>query len=399
MKNTLILITREFPFGRNETFLESEIVILSKHFDNIIVFPSIKSKSCRTIPENVKLDLTIADLYNRKSCLVLKSILTTYFFNTIFSYYFQIKSFRKLINLLKYIVSYNIYKHAAKLILAKNPTIIYSYWLSPAVDALVDVRLKYNYKSKIVSRAHRGDLYEEFSSLGFFPHRATKIHRIDTIYSISFDGLLYLKQKYNFLNTKLSRLGVFEKSYISKSSNPGHISIVSVSNVIPVKRVDLIARSILQVALNYPDINIQWNHFGDGNEMGKVISLLNNSSYKNFDYKFHGRIPNIEIYNFYSNNIVDCLINLSISEGIPVSMMEAISFGIPLIGTNVGGVSEIINDTTGILLPPNPSLGEVEKAILKINSFKKEKYSIKRFWADNYSADNNYTKFAIELIN
>ena len=31
-------------------------------------------------------------------------------------------------------------------------------------------------------------------------------------------------------------------------------------------------------------------------------------------------------------------------------MMEAISFGIPVIGTNVGGVKEIINTDTGILL-------------------------------------------------
>lgn len=44
---------------------------------------------------------------------------------------------------------------------------------------------------------------------------------------------------------------------------------------------------------------------------------------------------------------------MSLSEGIPVSIMEAISFGIPIIATNVGGNAEIVNDETGVLIPVN----------------------------------------------
>ena len=43
--------------------------------------------------------------------------------------------------------------------------------------------------------------------------------------------------------------------------------------------------------------------------------------------------------------------NVSESEGIPVSIMEASSFGIPVIATNVGGVGEIVeNGYNGLLL-------------------------------------------------
>ena len=45
---------------------------------------------------------------------------------------------------------------------------------------------------------------------------------------------------------------------------------------------------------------------------------------------------------YYKNNIIDIFINLSASEGIPVSIMDAISFGIPCIATNVGGTGEIV---------------------------------------------------------
>jgi len=51
-------------------------------------------------------------------------------------------------------------------------------------------------------------------------------------------------------------------------------------------------------------------------------------------------------------------INTSSSEGIPVSMMEAQSFGIPILAMDVGGVREIVGPQTGRLLqqddPPLP---------------------------------------------
>ena len=50
-------------------------------------------------------------------------------------------------------------------------------------------------------------------------------------------------------------------------------------------------------------------------------------------------------------NDFDLFVNMSLSEGIPVSIMEAISFGIPIIATNVGGNAEIVNDETGVLIP------------------------------------------------
>ena len=46
-------------------------------------------------------------------------------------------------------------------------------------------------------------------------------------------------------------------------------------------------------------------------------------------------------------------INLSSSEGIPVSIMEAQSFGIPVIATNVGGSGEIVVSETGVLVDEN----------------------------------------------
>jgi len=39
-------------------------------------------------------------------------------------------------------------------------------------------------------------------------------------------------------------------------------------------------------------------------------------------------------------------------EGIPVSLLEAMSYGVPVVGTRVGGMVELLDDGSGLLVPP-----------------------------------------------
>ena len=71
-------------------------------------------------------------------------------------------------------------------------------------------------------------------------------------------------------------------------------------------------------------------------------------------------------------NEVRCFINVSSSEGIPVSIMEVMSFGIPVIGTNVGGVSELVNQENGHLLSANPAAQEIVSVIEKFQQLSNE---------------------------
>lgn len=49
-------------------------------------------------------------------------------------------------------------------------------------------------------------------------------------------------------------------------------------------------------------------------------------------------------------NSIDWFISLSSSEGLPISICEALSYGVPVIATDVGGVSEVVTSDVGILL-------------------------------------------------
>lgn len=396
MKPDLVIVTRQFPYGNNETFLESEIPVIASYFNKITIYPSTKDKSIRSLPSNVIVNDLICSDYTNKIKWGLRTFFSFTFFKNLFQYCQKISTKKGSIAFIKYSISYTIYKNKAKTILSDNSTkLIYSYWFNTFVEAFCDINKP---GKKIFTRVHRGDLYEEFTSLGFFPNRGKTIHKIDSIISISNDGLNYLKNKFDINNICVSRLGVIDKKIIAKTSISGSISIVSVSNVIPIKNVTLIAKAVKYFAIQNPTVTVEWNHFGDGIEMDEVKSIIFKQNLDNIDCILHGRVNNDKILEFYSNKAVDLFINLSSSEGIPVSIMEAISFGIPILATNVGGVSEIVNETTGILIEVHSSPEYIAKEISKFFNIPKDRASIRAFWLGNYSAEKNFSDFAYKLI-
>jgi glycosyltransferase involved in cell wall biosynthesis len=73
--------------------------------------------------------------------------------------------------------------------------------------------------------------------------------------------------------------------------------------------------------------------------------------------KFLGTIAHPSLLELYSNGMISAVILASVDlgggchEGIPVSLVEAMSHGIPVIGTNTGGIPELIKPGTGLLVP------------------------------------------------
>jgi glycosyltransferase involved in cell wall biosynthesis len=106
---------------------------------------------------------------------------------------------------------------------------------------------------------------------------------------------------------------------------------------------------------------------------------------------------------FYRNTPVHLFISTSRSEGVPVSMMEALSFGIPVMATAVGGVPELVSNHVGHLLKINPLPQEVAQAISNFISLPPAEQYVKRqaartVWEHNWSASTNYPSFCNTLI-
>jgi glycosyltransferase involved in cell wall biosynthesis len=404
--NSILIITYEFPFGRGETFLESEVEYLSKSFEKIWIMPARSVWSPNLFKSNMLQNRELPDNFNiyipdHAGCLTFDAIAAC----------FEIRKLAVIGSaptVPRYIREKIAWREALKAGLLSGALkkfsqrenglpYAYSYWKGESATALA-----YLAKKKIlygfVSRCHGGDLYDEVLTYPFRPYDRLIAWEVDSILPVSLDGAIYLEQK-GIPCSKIAvhRLGVKKAQQISKPSDDGILRIVSCSNLIPVKRVDIIAKALTK--LNLP---FQWTHFGDGSERNQIEKIV--AQFPLFGQALlPGRVPNQVVLNHYASYPVDVFINVSSSEGVPVSIMEALAHRVPCIVTDVGGTGELIDDSCGILLEDAITSELLAIRLAEIhprsNDWLNKRNGALRRWEEKASAEKNYSKFSRFLKN
>ena len=99
--------------------------------------------------------------------------------------------------------------------------------------------------------------------------------------------------------------------------------------------------------------NIKLNLAGDGPLKGELEEYVKENNLHN-TVKFIGKLKGKEKVDFYKEIDVFVLPSITLSkdkDGIPVVLMEAIAYSLPLISTKVSGIPEIcINQYNGLLI-------------------------------------------------
>ena len=401
MKKRIIYITRSFPYGKGETsFILPEIKLLSLNYDITIISRNSYDTQTTELNENIEILRYPEDQVKLKNCLyyiywlfsfdVLKEIVRNhnrsgYFLKTIkhvlraahFSNY--IKKIRK--------------KYHQKII-------YYTYWNDYASYGIASMKRKNDYA---ITRIHGGDLYLRPTNNYSLPLKAKMAKGMDRIIFISEDGREYFIKTFHPRsndNLIVRYMGV-ENSYgIAQKSSDKVLRILSLSNIVYGKRIEKIIETLSIIK----NITIEWTHIGDGEEKDQVLQLAHKllDSKKNIKYSFTGMLSNLNVRKFIETHPIDMLLNVSSSEGLPVSMMEAASYGIPIIGTDVGGVREIISEKNGILINRDFTIKELANILIKFSKFDNKKINNMRFesrkiWEDKFRADKNYKKFLQEV--
>ena len=121
-------------------------------------------------------------------------------------------------------------------------------------------------------------------------------------------------------------------------------------------------RIIIEALHRLPSALLEQVHvdfMGDGGERPVLESLVKNYGLDDH-VTFYGMIPNVEIYKYLAQNNIYIL--MSKNEGLPISIIEAMRAGLPIISTNVSGIPELINpEFNGFLL--NPDVEELTKLL------------------------------------
>ena len=173
--------------------------------------------------------------------------------------------------------------------------------------------------------------------------------------------------------------------------------VASCSRIAPVKRVYLIARLLSSLNENIP---VHWHHFGGGHcdETEREVKKLRDAGAK---VDMHGYTPNSEVRRFYADERVDLFINLSSSEGIPVSIMEALSANIPVIATDVKGTPEAVLDSRSGMLFSHAQVEQssdcADEVFEKIKNGYFDGLNPKCVWAERFDASQNFMRLAAFL--
>ncbi|GFI32652.1 glycosyltransferase Gtf1 [Lachnospiraceae bacterium] len=269
-----------------------------------------------------------------------------------------------------YMLSTVILKKVMKKIISESGEwIALSLWFAQTAYAFS--RIKGNYKElKIFSLAHSFEVDDKKNKYINYSFKKMCHDNLENIFFISRNVMEEYIQ--NHVKKQFWRddiLSVYYLGTIKKQqgdcqmSVDGKFRLVSCSHCIEVKRIDLIIEALGHIE----DIEIEWIHIGDGKLFNSLKKQAESLKRDNIRIKWLGKKNNDFVHQFFVTNAVDAFINTSFSEGIPVSLMEAMAYGIPVIATDVGGNSEIVfNDINGFLLSENPEAKEVAASIRKL---------------------------------
>ncbi|MBM3185370.1 MAG: glycosyltransferase [Bacteroidetes bacterium] len=401
----LVLLCDDYPNSDGEFFLDDEMKIISNKFEKItILCSSPNNGNCREIPKNANVIVVQQFSWFNKWI----SRISGLFFLPLWKEFIGITNYGIKPNLSKLKLLFSDYVQSSMIlnsiklndIQKGNNFIYYSYWHDQ--KALTLARLRKNTNCTAVARCHRWDLYFYANNSGYIPFKKYILSNLTFTASISQDGIKYMQDLHGIEfkeKIKLSRLGKLNDrtpNYIKKKNE---VIICSCSHFNSFKRVHLIPK----ILKNISNFNIRWVHFGWGFEEYEEL-VKKELLAVNFKFELMGKVDNEKILDFYRDNFVDIFISTSASEGVPVSMMEALSSGIPVFATNVGGVSEIVNNESGFLVPKDFDVlkvaNEIESYLLMPLELQiKKRKAARQQWELNYDAKKNYNDFINLILN
>ncbi len=401
----MLFLTSNFPFGRGEEFIETEIEYLSKYFDITIIscvpdFSEIK----RSLPSSVKVcyDLSRSLPYDWRQLLIwlMRRPAVLVCLADRFTRERRAATPLNLMGFLLFVLRAKALKEALTSFCETNAIdIVYSYWLNHG--ALAGIYLKRNYAAKVVvCRAHGWDLYEERAPSGYLPARHQMLAEIDKVFCISEHGANYLRRRFRKHRDKInvSRLGVKPPRSRNPVKKDEKLYLVSCAYLSPVKRIHVLVEALARLT-----IPVSWTHLGGG-KLEHEMRHLARGLPENVSWHITGTLSNEEIHEFYRKNPVDLFVNTSSSEGLPFSIMEAMSYGIPVAAPDVGGIKElVVPGQNGFLWPPDLSPEMIAQTIITFHQMASKRTDAMReaawlTWKDKVNAELQYTDFAQRLL-
>lgn len=411
MSNALIILTDYFPFDVGEEFFEQELPHIEKTAEKIFFIPMRAVSSgriTRRIPSHAEALLPIQPKITNKWITLFRYLPQILAHHNEYLQTSRKRTFKHLAMDLRFFSNaIDVYQRVRNQLKAANlaqfdSVVIYSYWFYTGVVVanLIKQELLAGKKVKLISRAHAYDVDEDDTPNKYIPGRDFLLAKVDEVYPISNYAARFLTERFpQYENkVKVKRLGV-PMSNRQRPALGTPTNLVSVSHMAAYKRVHLIADAVAELEkLGY---QVTWTHIGEFdkarfNAMQKYVDEKGLRS----RVTLTGHMSNQEVQDFLKTADAHIFVNSSSGEGVPVTIMEALSNGIPVVATRAGGTAEIVHHgENGRTLPiecTGKDLAEQIAAVIDSTAVAYEQLSsrAREVWYEFSNAEKQYSDMA-----
>lgn len=244
-----------------------------------------------------------------------------------------------------------------------NPeeTVLYSYWLSFDAAAVAKMKRKYP-QVYALARAHAYEIQLERNACNPYLMKNLICKNLDKVVFISQNAKEGFCSYYQepFPNASVAYLGSDrENSGFVARGKKETLTVLTCSSILPVKRLD----RMISALEKWQECPIRWIHIGDGPDGEMIRTMAEEKLTENplVSYEFLGYMENRQVHQFLADSSIDVFVNCSRTEGVPVSIMEAMSVGLPVIAPRMFGIPELVRDGCGLLFEQS----EDEKNLLE----------------------------------
>jgi colanic acid/amylovoran biosynthesis glycosyltransferase len=353
----VIYVTVKTPLGRFEEFIIPEMVELLRKVQALIIAP--RSPSGRRVVQDDAEDLQDSCVYQPLlSGVILRACIQQLVQNHVTCLRLLLRillTSRTLFHLLKNLVVFPKGLWLARLAKAWGADHIHAHWaLSTATMAMIageiaDIPWSFT--------AHRGDivdnnmLREKVQSavfVRFISHKALRLAQ--SIMKCRLPAKCHVIH----MGVELPRVASLNERGDGRS-----FTIMCPASLLPVKGHTYLMQAV--AALKERGVSFQLLLAGEGPLAASLHRQVDELEIQD-RVKFLGYLSHHALLQYYKEKLVDLVVLPSVDlgngehEGIPVSLMEAMSYGIPVIATDTGGIPELLGNDAGILVPPTGSV-------------------------------------------
>lgn len=272
-------------------------------------------------------------------------------------------------------------------------TTLYSMWMS--FDGYAAALCKKKHPGmRCVVRGHAYDIDTERIPLNPYFMKQVIAEKADGLYFISETAkqqyLSYMQGRVDEDKLHVLAMGSGGEPVENYREAPlytqGVFRVVSCAQVLPIKQVEKMVEALSQ----WQGAPLCWTHIGGGEGLEDLRRLADHKlgPKENVICELLGELKAPKIQKLYEERAFDVFVNTSRKEGVPISIMEAMRHGTPVIAPAVGGIPELVTPEVGWLYDPAEGAQGVLKALEKLASFTQEeaeamRHQVRMYWNEH----------------